>query len=104
MTAVHGENLVNKVVALALKGNTTALRICVDRLIAPMKSRDVPVSIGGLEGTLGEQGRTILRTFSDGRVTPDEASSLMQAITAQARIVEVDELERRITALEAQHL
>ena len=86
--------------ALALEGDTTALRICVDRLVAPVRSRDAPVSIGKLEGSLADQGRMILSALSDGGITPDEANTLMQAVSAQARIVEVDELERRIAALE----
>jgi hypothetical protein len=35
-------------------------------------------------------------------ITPDEAGTLMQALTAQSRIVEIAELERRIAALEAE--
>lgn len=97
----HAEKLINKVVALALEGDTTALRICVDRLIAPVKPRDVPVNMGKIEGSLADQGRTILGALSGGSITPDEAVSLMQAVAAQARIIEVDEFERRISRLES---
>ena len=37
---------------------------------------------------------------SIGEVTPVEASNLMRVISNQARILEVDELERRVTELE----
>jgi hypothetical protein len=56
--------------------------------------------VGPLEGSLGQQGRVVLEALSDGRVTPEEAVTLLQAIWAQARIVEVDELEARVAALE----
>jgi hypothetical protein len=98
----HAEDLVAKVVALAKSGDTTALRICIDRLIPPAKAKDGPVDVGPLAGSLADQGRLVLGAVSDGRLTPDEAATLMQAISVQARIVETDELEARIAALEAQ--
>jgi hypothetical protein len=99
----HAEELVQKVVDLAKQGDTTALRICIDRLIPPVKAKDTPVEIGSLEGALADQGRTVLGALSAGTITPDEANALMQAVAAQARIIETDELEKRIAALEARN-
>jgi hypothetical protein len=97
----HAETLVQKVVDKALEGDIAALRLCLERLIPPAKSRDAPVDVGPLSGSLTDHGRTILTALSEQRITPDEASALMQAVAAQARIIEVDELEKRIAALEA---
>ncbi len=99
----HTEKLIKKAVSLALNGDTTALRICIDRLIPPIRAKDTPVSIGKLEGGLADQGRVVLDAVSSGRITPDEAGGLMQVISAQARIVEVDEIEKRVAALEQAH-
>jgi len=95
----HAEELVAKVVEMAKNGDTTALRICIDRLIPPMKARDEAVS-ARLSGSLGEQGRSVLDSLAAGTVTPDQAATMLTAIATQARIVEVDEIERRVTALE----
>jgi hypothetical protein len=57
---------------------------------------DASSSIGPLSGDLAAQGRTVLEALSGGKITPNQAATIMQAISAQARIVEVDELERRI--------
>jgi hypothetical protein len=65
-----------------------------------MKAQDSPINLGRIEGTLVEQGNGVLGALSEGRVTPDEAASLMQIISAQARIIEIDELVRRVRALE----
>jgi hypothetical protein len=99
----HAEDLVAKVVELAKSGDTTALRICIDRLIPPAKARDATVSIDNSEAGLSAQGQAVLTALWGSRITPDEAVTLMQAISTQARLIEVDELERRIAALEAQH-
>jgi hypothetical protein len=96
----HAEDLVKKAVDLALAGDTTALRICIDRIIPMMKAKDSGVRIGKLEGSLTDQGRTVLTAMSEGSITPDEASTLMQAIGVQARIIAVDELEQRVSAIE----
>jgi hypothetical protein len=50
---------------------------------------------------LSDKGDLILVNVADGEIAPAEASSLMNAISSQARILEVDELERRITELES---
>jgi len=61
---------------------------------------DKAVSIGPLTGDLSAQGRAVLDALSAGQLTPSQATTIMQAIASQARIVEVDELERRVAALE----
>ena len=45
-------------------------------------------------------GETVLRAMAAGEITPDEAAAVMQVVTAQMRIVEVDDLVKRIEALE----
>jgi hypothetical protein len=61
---------------------------------------DKAVSIGLLSGDLAAQGRTVLKALSSGDITPSQANTIMQALAAQARIVETDELERRVSELE----
>jgi hypothetical protein len=99
----HAKAIVEKVIELAKTGDTAALRICIDRLVPPIKAKDMPVEIDGFEGGLADQGRTVLAALSQGRITPDEASTLMQTVAAQARITEVDELEKRVADLEARN-
>jgi hypothetical protein len=81
----HADELIAKAVSLALEGDTTALRICIDRLIAPLRAKDETVKLGSLEGPFSEQGKTILNAVAIGHITPDQAGTLMQAIAAQAR-------------------
>ena len=96
----HAPRLVEKVVQLALDGDTTALRICIDRLIPAMKPHDEPIKLEGLEGSLTEQGQAVIKGMSGGGITPGDASEMLRALTSQARIVEIDKLEQRINALE----
>jgi len=93
--------LVDKAVGMALAGDATALRICIDRIIPPIRARDEAVEIGTFTGSLSERGSAVLRALAEGRVTPSEAATLMSAISSQAKLIETDDLQRRIEALEA---
>src|SRR5690349_12365968 len=83
----HAEDLVAKVVELAKAGDGTALRICIDRLIPPAKSRDDPVRLPELAGSLANKGAAVLDAIGNERLTPEEAATILQAIATQARIV-----------------
>lgn len=103
MLEPHAPDLVAKVVAKALEGDTTALRICLDRLIPVPKAKDEAVSLPLRDGSLADKGEAVLGAIGDGEIPPDVGAAVLQAIASQARIVEVDEIERRLTALEAKH-
>ncbi|MDO8890318.1 MAG: hypothetical protein Q8N54_16740 [Sulfurimicrobium sp.] len=49
---------------------------------------------------LSDTGRAILTAAAGGNLPPDIASQLIAAVGALARVVEMDELERRIAQLE----
>lgn len=67
-----------------------------------LAARDVAVQIKGLTGSLSEQGQAIVKAMGNGELTPSQAASMLQAIAAQARVVEVDDLLRRVASLEQQ--
>lgn len=96
----HADDLVKKAVDMALAGDTTALRICIDRIIPSIKARDMPISIPELTGSLTEKGEKVLLAMGQGEITPNDATQMLQTISAQARILEIDELEKRVYELE----
>lgn len=101
----HRVQLVGKAVELALSGDTTALRICMDR-IAPLPRADSPlVTLPGiaLADTLSKKARAILDAAGAAVISPDTAVLLLGAIASAVRIIESDELSKRIAQLERQH-
>jgi hypothetical protein len=86
----------------ALAGDVQSARLLLERLVPPLRSVDAPVSLPALEAAKGltEAGQEVLRAIARGEVTPDTGASLLQALGAHARIRDIDELERRIAALE----
>jgi len=98
------EALTQAAIDRALEGDVTALRLCLDR-IAPAR-KDAPISFDLPEietmGDAANAARAILRAVSDGDVTPLEAASVMAVVEQFRRTLETTEIERRITALEAE--
>jgi len=99
----HATELVQKVVKLALAGDVGALRLCLERVCPALRPKDEPVKLGELKGTLTEQGQAVLTAIGTGQLTPAEGASLLQGLAAQARLVETDDLARRVQALESIH-
>ena len=98
----EAEELVRKCVELAKKGDTTALRLCLDRVCPPRRERPVVVKLPVLTKT--EDGPkaigAIIAAVAGGEITPGEGQALTAMMEARRRAIETEELERRITALE----
>lgn len=98
----HAAALVKKAVELAKKGDTTALRLCLERLVPAMKPETRLVEIPGLAEatTLADQGRAVLASVAAGTITAEQSATLLQAISVQSAILKNEEFERRIERLE----
>jgi dihydrodipicolinate synthase/N-acetylneuraminate lyase len=88
------------IVKNAKSGDITAAKSILERVLPPLKAVEVPANLAELTGTLSNQGQEILRAMAVGSLAPGQAAQLLGAIAAQAKIVEVDELGRRLEALE----
>src|SRR5690349_24907281 len=66
----HADELVANVVEMAKAGDTTALRICIDRLIPPAKAREEPVTLPLSNGSLAEKGQAVLTALGEGAIAP----------------------------------
>lgn len=96
----HKEQLVTKAVEMALEGDSTSLRLCMERIFPAIKSRDETIAVELTGETLKEKAESVLALGMTGDVSISELNSLMQTVSTMARIIDVDDLERRITVLE----
>jgi hypothetical protein len=95
--------LLSKLMAQALEGDTAAARLLLERAIAPLKAAEQPQALTLPDGTLTDQGRAVLASVAAGELAPGQGAALLGAIGTLARVAEVDELAARITFLEQQH-
>ena len=92
--------ILKTVVESAKKGDITAAKTILERVLPPLKAIETPAILGELTGSLSEQGQAILVAMAGGALAPGQAAQLLGAIAAQAKIVEVDDFARRLEALE----
>lgn len=95
--------LLDKLMAQALEGDTSAARLLLERAVAPLKAIEQPQALSLPNGTLTDQGRAVLASVASGELAPGQGAALLGAIGTLARVTELDELIARISALEAAH-
>ena len=93
-------DILGAVVRAAKGGDLQAARTILERVLPPMKAIEPAVTIDAIDGNLSQQGAAILCAMTGGRLTPAQTAQILGALAQQAKIVEVDELSRRLTALE----
>ena len=99
--AVHVPALVDMLVDRAMAGDIGAARLLLERTIAPLKASEEAATLTLPDGTLTEQGRAVLMAVAAGDLAPGQGAALLASLGTLAKLTEVDELERRIEALEA---
>ncbi|WP_300546561.1 DUF5681 domain-containing protein [Roseovarius sp.] len=97
-----GEALTSKAVEMALGGDTTALRLCLERIAPARKDSPVNFDLPPMKSAQDATGaaQAVLRAVSEGQLTPLEGASIMALVDAYRKTLEAAEFERRIAALE----
>lgn len=98
--AQHRDELIATAIRLALSGDATALRMCLDRVVPALKPAATALILPPLPSDLAGQGSAVLSALGAGEITPEEAATVIGALAQQARIVETTQLDLRISALE----
>lgn len=95
------ERLTRKAVELALEGDVTALRLCLERIAPALKSVAPPVSVSLTNpGSLAETAKNFLQAAAGGELPPDLAAQLISAVSVIARVEEIEIMKERLEALE----
>jgi hypothetical protein len=97
----QADSILQAVIDAAIGGDMQACKILLDRITPTLKPQTLPVSLP-VSVSLSEQGGEVLKAVMAGQIPPDIGSQLITALAAQAKIIEVDELTKRIAALENQ--
>jgi len=98
------EALTRKAVDMALSGDTTALRLCLERIAPPRKDRPVAFRLPRLEraGDAVLAASALLEAVAGGDLTPMEAAELARLVESYAKALEVSDLAQRLKRLEAE--
>lgn len=94
--------IIRKLVEKAKEGDSQAARLLLERVLPPIKATEPTVEIDIPEGEdLTAQGAAVMRAVSLGQIAPGQAGALLSGLGNVAKLKEIDELTRRIEALEA---
>jgi hypothetical protein len=98
----EAEALTRKCVELALGGDMTAMRLCMDRILPARRERPVSFKLPPIETATdaATAAATLVNAVAAGELTPGEAAELGRLVDAFTRALEADEFEQRLAALE----
>ena len=90
------ENLIEK----ARGSDVQAARLLLERVLPPVRAAEAVQPLTLPDGSLTDQGRAVLRAVADGVLAPGQGAQLLSGIAGLARVAELDEIARRLDALE----
>lgn len=98
----QAEALTQKAVETALTGDTTALRLCLERIAPPRKDAPVTFTLPAMQSAAdaAKGAAAVLDAVALGDLTPMEGAQIMGLIETYRRTLETSELEARVAALE----
>ncbi len=99
----QADALTQKAVEMALAGDTAALRLCLERIVAPRRDAPVIFALPAMQSAAdaAKGAAAVLAAVAIGDLTPTEGAHVMGLFEAYRRTLETCELEARVVALEA---
>ena len=101
-TAIEAKSdeIFQAVINAAINGDMAAAKILIDKICPSIKPEAMPINLVFQE-SLALQGNEIIKAIMGGILAPDIGSALIAALSNQAKIIEIDDLTKRIEALES---
>jgi hypothetical protein len=98
----EGEALTRKAVELALAGDITALRLCLDRIAPARKDNPVTVELPPISTSedAAKAMAAILGAVAEGSITPSEGGEMAKLVEVFIKTLESHEFEQRLKQLE----
>ena len=98
----EAEAITRQAVTQALEGDTTALRLCLERIAPPRKDAPVAFTLPPMKSArdAAQAAAAVLAAVAEGDLTPTEGAHVMGLVETYRRTLETSELEARVAALE----
>lgn len=96
--------VLDALVAKAKEGDTGAIKLILERIVPALRPVDAAAPLNlPVDGGLADQGRAVLAALAAGHLPANQAAGILQGLGNLAKLVELDELEKRVAALEGRH-
>ena len=103
--AGESEALTRKAVELALVGDPTALRLCIERVLPQCRERAVKFALPPIESAadIAAAMKAVTSALAGGLISPGEAATIAAVVDTFVRAIETSDFERRLRLVEADH-
>jgi len=100
--SAHVPTIIARLVERAtMEGDTQAARLLLERVLPPLKPMALPEPLPvPATGDLASRAEAVLAALAAGQASPDAAEAAMAGLATLARLRVIDDLERRLAALE----
>jgi Family of unknown function (DUF5681) len=94
--------LTRKAVEMALAGDPAALRLCLDRTVAPRRERSVELAFPPIDSAADILGaiKVVAGAVGRGAITPGEGFAISQMIESFLRAIDASDFDNRLRQLE----
>ncbi|HXO91155.1 MAG TPA: DUF5681 domain-containing protein [Stellaceae bacterium] len=101
----ESDALTRKAVELALIGDPTAMRLCIERILPPCRERTVKFVLPPIESAadIAAAMKAVTSALAAGAITPGEAATIAAVVDTFVRAIETSDFERRLKIVEDEH-
>ncbi|HEX9535732.1 MAG TPA: DUF5681 domain-containing protein [Stellaceae bacterium] len=102
LLAGESETLTRKAVELALGGDPTAMRLCIERVLPACRERTVNFALPPIESAadIAAAMKAVTSALADGAITPGEAATIAAVVDTFVRAIETSDFDRRLQLVE----
>ena len=104
LLAGESEALTRKAVEMALAGDPTAMRLCIERILPPCRERAVKFVLPPIESAadIAAAMKAVTSALAAGVITPGEAGTIAAVVDTFVRAIETSDFDRRLRIMEAE--
>jgi hypothetical protein len=102
LLAGESEALTRRAVELALGGDPTAMRLCIERVLPACRERAVKFALPPIESAadIAAAMKAVTSALADGAITPGEAATIAAVVDTFVRAIETSDFDRRLKLCE----
>ena len=99
----EGEELTRKAIELAKEGDLTALKLCLERICPPRKSRPFSIDLPDVKTSEGVSlaQTSVVQAVGEGEITHEDGQVLSNILESRRKSIEPEDHERRLYELES---
>jgi hypothetical protein len=98
----EAEQLTQKAIEMPKAGDINALRLCLERLMAPRRERPIHLRLPAAQSAqeISAALATITTAIGEGQITPTDGEVLAKILAMQASVLRQEDVERRLKLVE----